>query len=65
MVIMGETGCYEIGWKLVEPPDYEFIHTKPGDNRWNTTFADGHAQFTRFTIGALNDPNYTFDRTQY
>jgi hypothetical protein len=36
--------------------------------RWNITFADGHAAFTRmqYTKGVrtMSGPDYTFDRTQ-
>jgi prepilin-type N-terminal cleavage/methylation domain-containing protein/prepilin-type processing-associated H-X9-DG protein len=66
MVVIGETGCYEIGWKSALPPNEDYVHTKAADhdNRWNTGFADGHVQFVKFAIGDTTDANYTFDRTQ-
>ena len=64
MVMLGEEGIYAIGWKGTLPADVEYLHTKPGDNRWNTVFVDGHAQFTKYMIGSTNDSAYTFDRTQ-
>jgi prepilin-type N-terminal cleavage/methylation domain-containing protein len=68
MVTLGEDGCYFPPWNPVDIPPQTFRHTKPGDFRWNITFADGHAAFTRivFVLGVrtMTGPDYTFDRTQ-
>jgi prepilin-type N-terminal cleavage/methylation domain-containing protein/prepilin-type processing-associated H-X9-DG protein len=69
MIIIGDEGCYFPSWNPTQIPAQDFPHTKYGDTRWNVTFADGHAAFTRFLyeLGIRNmfGPNYTFDRTKY
>ncbi len=48
--------------------DTFFRHTRPGDMRFNTSFVDGHAAFTRYkyepNVVITTQPDYTFDRTQ-
>lgn len=68
MIIMGEEGCYYPAFN----PDPTVIkksffrHTKYLDFRFNVTFADGHAEFTRFIYSpGINNPtelDYTFLR---
>jgi len=69
MIIIGEEGSYFGAWNPIAIEPRFFVHTKYGDTRWNDTFADGHAAFTRFIyqLGIRNmfGPNYTFDRTVY
>ncbi len=66
MVVFGETGCYLTSWNPVAIPAVDFKHTTIGDTRWNVSFADGHAAFTKFlyTLGVNNwfGPTYTFNR---
>jgi prepilin-type N-terminal cleavage/methylation domain-containing protein len=68
MVTISEEGSFFPAWDGEAPPSQFFVHTKPGDYRWNTTFADGHAQFTKiiYEVGVdlMYTGNYTFDRTQ-
>ena len=68
MVILGEDGCYFPPWNPIDIPRQDFRHTKYGDTRWNITFADGHAAFTRliYVLGVrtMSGPDYTFDRTK-
>jgi prepilin-type N-terminal cleavage/methylation domain-containing protein/prepilin-type processing-associated H-X9-DG protein len=68
MVIMAEEGAYWPAWNAAAPPNVDYIHTKPLDNRWNVAYADGHAQFTLITlkpgIKVMDTGSYTFDRTR-
>ncbi len=68
MVILGEEGAYFPPWNGSLPPDQYYVHTRPGDLRWNLTYADGHAQFTKinFRLGVqlMSTAEYTFDRTK-
>jgi prepilin-type N-terminal cleavage/methylation domain-containing protein len=68
MVILGEEGAYFPPWNGTAPPDQDYVHTKPGDLRWNVAYADGHAQFTKiiYQIGVqlMSTSEYTFDRTK-
>ncbi|HEU5069605.1 MAG TPA: prepilin-type N-terminal cleavage/methylation domain-containing protein [Verrucomicrobiae bacterium] len=64
MVVMSENGAFFPVWNGTDAPQLEYRHTKFRDNRWNTVFADGHASFTRFVVGAWASPDYTMDRRQ-
>ena len=68
MVTLGEEGAYFPPWNPIAIPPQCFLHTKYGDTRWNITFADGHAAFTRIVyvpgVRTMSGPDYTFDRTQ-
>ena len=78
MVIMAENGAYFPSWDGYNPGSssdpyaaqniVEYRHTKPFDDRWNLTYADGHVQFTRITmkigVQVWYDAGYTFDYTQ-
>ncbi len=68
MVILGEEGAYFSPWNGTAPPDQYFVHTKPGDYRWNIAFADGHSQFTKITfqlgVQLMSAGEYTFDRSK-
>jgi prepilin-type N-terminal cleavage/methylation domain-containing protein len=67
MVILGEEGAYFPAWNGTAPPDQYYVHSKPGDLRWNVAYADGHAQFTKITlqVGVLlmYTSAYSFDRS--
>lgn len=67
MVVMGEEGAYFPAWNGTAAPSQYFVHTKPGDYRWNLAYADGHAQFTKITLRVgvrlMYTPEYTFDRS--
>jgi prepilin-type N-terminal cleavage/methylation domain-containing protein/prepilin-type processing-associated H-X9-DG protein len=62
MVIMSENGAYFPVWNGTVAPDFEYRHSRLRDNRWNTVFADGHAEFVRFGIGIWSTNAYTMDR---
>lgn len=68
MVIISEFGAFFPSWNAAPAPAEEYRHTKPGQHRWNMSFADGHAEFMRmpFTNGirAMAGNNFTFDRTK-
>jgi hypothetical protein len=64
MIVFGEVGCYCTSWSGETIPPQDFRHTKYGDTRWNASFADGLAAFTRFLytngINVWSGPSYTF-----
>ena len=68
MVILTEEGAFFPPWNGSLPPDQYYVHTKPGDLRWNVAYADGHAQFTKiiYQLGVqlMSTTEYTFDRTK-
>ena len=68
MVIMAEEGAYFPAWNGAAPPSQYFVHTKPGDYRWNLAYADGHSQFTKITLQVgvqlMYTAGYTFDRSK-
>jgi prepilin-type processing-associated H-X9-DG protein len=78
MITMAENGAYFPPWDGYNPGSaqdanaaqniIEYRHTKPFDDRWNVTFADGHAQFTKITVEVgvqfVATSTYTFDYTQ-
>jgi len=80
MVVLAEGGAFWCSWNNQVPAASEFRHTRfqPGstsqDFRWNTAFADGHANFTKFEIrqppSATATPvvmftnDYSFDYTR-
>ena len=68
MIVFGEGGCFIAGWNGEAYPPEDFKHTKFGDYRWNASFADGHAAFTRFLytpgVAVPSGPSYTFRRDQ-
>ena len=78
MVIVAENGAYFPPWNGYDPGSssdpyaaqniVEYRHTKPFDDRWNISFADGHAQFTKITmkvgVQVWHDADYTFDYTR-
>ncbi len=67
-VVMGEAGCFFPPWNGALPPKEEYRHTTYQDNRWNITFADGHASFVRLEyvpgVPKMESRDYTFDRTR-
>jgi hypothetical protein len=78
MVITAENGAYFPSWNGYDPGSssdpyaaqdiVEYRHTKPFNDRWNITYADGHAWFTPITmkvgINVMSAGDYTFDYTQ-
>jgi prepilin-type N-terminal cleavage/methylation domain-containing protein len=68
MVILTEEGAYFPPWNGELPPNQYYVHTKPGDLRWNVAFADGHSQFSKiiYQVGVqlMSTTEYTFDRTK-
>ena len=62
--INGDAGVWYPIWPILyRNATAEFYwHTKPGDNRFNTSFADGHAEFLRVTVGVNATNNYTCNR---
>ena len=68
MIVFGEAGCYITSWNPIPIPPENFRHTRVGDTRWNVSFADGHAAFTKFLytngINIWSGPAYTFRRDQ-
>jgi prepilin-type N-terminal cleavage/methylation domain-containing protein/prepilin-type processing-associated H-X9-DG protein len=62
MVIMSENGAFYPVWNSANAPDLEYRHSRLKDNRWNTVFADGHAEFVRYGIGVWSTNAYTMDR---
>jgi prepilin-type N-terminal cleavage/methylation domain-containing protein len=63
MVMLSEAGTFYLAWDQVNAPNSFYWHTRPGDNRWNTSFTDGHAAFLQVTTNIVTG-NYTMDRTQ-
>ncbi len=60
MVVIVEAGFLWPPWNNVNAPVVELRHTRNvGDNRFNVSFADGHAAFTRSQISALSTNDYT------
>jgi prepilin-type N-terminal cleavage/methylation domain-containing protein/prepilin-type processing-associated H-X9-DG protein len=65
MVVIVEAGFLWPPWNNVNAPVTELRHTRNlGDNRFNVSFADGHAAFTRSHIGALSTNDYTMQLNQ-
>lgn len=64
MVVLAENGAYFPVWNSADAPALEYRHTKFRDHRWNTVFADGHADFIRYYVGVWSTPAYTMDRRQ-
>jgi prepilin-type N-terminal cleavage/methylation domain-containing protein len=78
MVIMAENGAYFPSWNGYDPGSpndpgaaqniVEYRHTKPFNDKWNITYADGHAQFSPITmkigVQVWYDSGYTFDYRQ-
>jgi prepilin-type N-terminal cleavage/methylation domain-containing protein len=78
MVVLAENGAYFPSWDGYDPGSssdpgamqniVEYRHTKPFNDRWNITYADGHAFFTAITmhvgVQVLHASDYTFDYTQ-
>jgi prepilin-type N-terminal cleavage/methylation domain-containing protein/prepilin-type processing-associated H-X9-DG protein len=66
LVTMGESGCFWPPYDGLSAPQNEYLHTKFRDHRWNITFADGHAAFTRIVwvpgLRVLYTNDYSFDR---
>jgi prepilin-type N-terminal cleavage/methylation domain-containing protein len=67
MVTIGEEGAYFPPWNGTAADEMDYVHSKYMDHRWNVTYADGHAQFTRITlqigVRLMYTANYTFDRS--
>ena len=70
MVIIAEMGAYRVGWDAINATEEEYRHSKYPDPRWNITFSDGHAGFTKFVMPAAATipvsaatPDYTFNRS--
>ena len=65
MVVIVEAGFLWPPWNNVNAPVTELRHTRNlGDNRFNVSFADGHAAFTRSHISALSTNDYTMQLNQ-
>lgn len=65
MVVIVEAGFLWPPWNNVNAPVTELRHTRNlGDNRFNVSFADGHASFTRSQISALSTNDYTMQLDQ-
>ena len=80
MITLAENGAFFPTWNGYDPGSagdanaaqniVEYRHTKKYDDRWNTTFVDGHANFTKYLIGipgvlqTLSTGDYTVDYTQ-
>ena len=64
MLICGEPGVWYPIWPIryVNAPAQFYWHTKPNDNRFNVTYADGHAEFLSVTVGVNANNNYTCNR---
>ncbi len=64
MLINGDHGIWFPIWSSLNasaPPEY-YVHTPVNDNRFNATFADGHAEFVRVFLGVAATHSYTRDR---
>lgn len=64
MLINGDTGIWAPIWPITyanAAPEL-FWHTKVNDNRFNATFADGHADYLRVIVGVNATNNYTSNR---
>ena len=80
MITVAENGVFFPTWNGYDPGSasdanaaqniVEYRHTKKFDDRWNTAFADGHAKFTKYSMGIAGAPTtvstseYTVDYTQ-
>lgn len=80
MITTAENGAFFPTWNAYDPGSasdanaaqniVEYRHTKKFDDRWNTAFADGHAKFTKYSMGIAGAPttastgDYTVDYTQ-
>ena len=62
MVMLSEDGTFYLAWDQINAPTTYYWHTKPNDNRWNVSFADGHAGFTAIST-RLMTADYVMDRT--
>ncbi len=80
MIALAENGVFFPTWNGYDPGSssdanaaqniVEYRHTKKFDDRWNVAFVDGHAKFTKFSVGIAGAPttvstgDYTVDYTQ-
>ena len=66
MVTLTASGAYRIAWDGQHADPVEYRHSKYPDPKWNTAFADGHAEFLKlqFTPPRITrwTDKYTFDR---
>ena len=62
MVMLSEGGAFYLAWDQINAPASFYWHTKPNDNRWNVSFADGHAAFVQVSTQLLTAA-YVMDRT--
>ncbi|NBV25074.1 MAG: type II secretion system protein [Proteobacteria bacterium] len=64
MLINGEPGVWRPIWPITyaNASPQEYWHTKINDNRFNATFADGHAEFLSVFVGIKATNSYTCDR---
>ena len=64
MLINGDTGVWRPIWPIsyANAAPQEYWHTPINDNRFNVTFADGHADFIRVFIGVSATNTYTSNR---
>lgn len=64
MLINGDHGVWYPIWSTLNknaPPDF-YMHSPVNDNRFNVTFADGHAEFLRVFLGVAATSSYTRNR---
>jgi len=78
MITLAENGAFFPSWDGYDPGSssdagaaqniVEYRHTKPFTDRWNVTYADGHASFTtiimKLGVNVMYTSDYTFDCTQ-
>ena len=72
MVTIAEMGAYRVSWDAINATVDEYRHSKYPDPRWNITFSDGHAGFTKLSLPpsaanattpiSASTPDYTFNR---
>ncbi len=63
-LISGDAGVWYPIWPILyrnATPEF-YWHTAVNDNRFNVSFADGHAEFLRVTVGLNSTGNYTCNR---
>lgn len=64
MLINSEPGIWSPIWPITyaNAAQQYFWHSPVNDNRFNATFADGHAEFLRVFVGVNATNTYTSNR---
>ena len=64
MLVNGEPGVWSPVWPITyaNAPSQFYWHSPVNDNRFNVTFADGHAEFLRVAVGVNSTNTYTSNR---